>query len=100
MKKLLTGSIMFALVFGFVAGTILVSPQLAGADQCILTPEPFIDLGGPCKPEPGTKKAGKYDYVRMYECLGHSATYGTPCLCTYLGCVIDPLHHPPNEPIP
>lgn len=98
MKKMLASSVAFALGLVLVAGVIAVSSQPAGADQCVLADSPFVYYGSACKPEPGTKQGGKYDYVRMYVCLGYSASYGTPCLCTYMGCVRDPYHYPPNEP--
>jgi hypothetical protein len=96
MKKLLAGSLTLVLVAGVATIAILALSQPARADMCVYSEVPFIYYGGSCKPDPGTKKVGQFDYVRKYECLGYYDSAGTPCMCTYLGCVKDPYHLPPN----
>jgi len=97
MKKLRAGVVTFALTAALAACVVLVLPQPVAAGMCV-PEDPFLYIAGSCKPEPGTQYAGKYDYVKLYLCLGHYDPTGTPCNCTYLGCVLDPTHQPPDDP--
>lgn len=100
MKKLLAAAAMFALVGGFVVGAILITPQQSDATVCVYTEEPFIWQTGTCHPEPGTKYVGQVVWVKQFVCLGYWANTTDPCMCTYLGCVIDRTHQPPDPVIP
>lgn len=96
--KLRTGILAFALAAGLAAVVILTLPQPAVAGMCILDSEPFLWSPSSCKPEPGTQKVGQAEYINLYECLGHYDPGGTPCECTYLGCVLDHTHQPAQKP--
>jgi hypothetical protein len=95
MKKLLTGSIMFVLALGFVAGAVLIPAEQATAAYCVYEDNPFIYYKGTCVPK---EPLPDTEYIRMYQCLGYYYNTNTPCKCTYLDCVENPYKHPAQKP--